>query len=107
MGLSDKSIDYSVPNPDELVRLVSQQTIDESDGQTIERWGLEVWSSHPVVARNRARRWTRQKVPNARNVFSPSTDNTEQSTFGDFFDIVSDPKYRDVELVVVKPFAVE
>jgi len=96
-----------IPDRDELVKLVSQQTIGETDGQTVEKWTLEVWSSHPIRARRRARRWTRQKVPNARNIFNPETPGTQQSTLSELFTELGEPVYRTVEVIVVKPFSVE
>jgi len=92
----------NLPDEDELVQLVSQQTIDVDDSQKIERLTYKVWGVNNRVRKRRARRWTRANSPTAINFLRPTTE-TEQSTFRDFFDNSIDAEFGQVEVVVVKP----
>lgn len=90
-----------IPEPDELVKLVSQRTIAFEDGQKIEEFVLDVYSVNPVAAKTRARRWVRTEAPFAVNILNPELEDTEQSTLRDFFTNSINLKYRRVEVKAV------
>lgn len=92
----------NLPDEDELVQLISQQTIGSDDGQRIERLTYKVWGVNDRNRKRRARRRTRANAPTAINFLRPTT-NTEQSTLRDFFDNSLDAEFGEVEVVVVKP----
>lgn len=85
---------------DEIVRLKSQQTID-SNGNTVEKWKLEVYAANQIRAKRRARVWVRKEVPTARNYLDPDVD-TEQSTLKDFFTDTLSLEYYNIEILVVR-----
>lgn len=89
-----------IVNADEIVKLKSQHTIG-SNGNTAEKWKLEVYAANQVRAKRRARVWVRKEVPTARNYLDPDVD-TEQSTLEDFFTDTLTLEYYDIEILVIR-----
>jgi len=95
-----------LPEPDNLVELVSQQTLDTNDNQKVERLTLNVWAINDIRRRQRARQWTRRNAPTAVNFLQPDVESTEQSELGNFITNALDAEFGEVEIVVVRPVTI-
>lgn len=95
-----------LPDEGDLVQLISQQTIDRTEEQKVERLTLKVWGINDIRRRQRARQWTRRNAPTAINFLRPNVKDTEQSEIDTFFNNAIDADYGNVEIVVVRPITI-
>lgn len=102
---SVKQESQGIPDPDQLIKIKSIQTVGSREDETIEKWKIEVYSVNDIAAKQRARGYIRRKVPNSMNILNPEITGreTEQSTLVDFFTNSIDLEFRTVEMTIVKP----
>lgn len=86
-----------------MPKIVSQQTID-SNGDKIEKFGVEIEAANEFVARQRVRGYMRRQFPTIKNIMTPelTSQNTKQSTFNDIVPKTIEVKEFVITVTVVR-----
>lgn len=85
--------------------LISQQTVGQSNGDTVDKLTFRVESGSRVLARNRIRAHVRREFPLVKNVLSPNVEDaqeTKQSGIREFAPDTFHTEIYEIEVLVVR-----
>lgn len=85
-----------------MPKLVSQETV-YTDGEKVERWGIQVKAVNKFAAKQRARAFARRQDIGIKNILRPkvTSENSVQSTFNELFPEQLNREKYTVDVMVI------